>query len=127
MRVEDIHKTKGKICSYVLRCDGDDVHDYHIYCGYTKDIEVRLLQHTGVAPGGAQWCILHPPNELLSLRLHENDEEAMAAECANFNLWAGKLKDYDRVRGGRLNCTCPLKFKPRGWRHENNSSEKGKA
>ena len=105
----EIHKTKGKICSYVLRCDGDDVHPWYVYCGYTTDLEVRMLQHTGAAPGGSAWCAAHPPNELLSVRLHQSQEEAMAAECGAFNLWAGKLKDYDRVRGGRLNCVCPLK------------------
>ena len=37
----------------------------------------------------------------------------MAAECANWNLWAGRLRNYDRVRGGRLNGVDPLKFAPR--------------
>ena len=107
--LEEIHKTKGKICSYVLKCDGDAAHSYYIYCGYTKDVEYRMLQHTD------------PPVELVSLRIHETPEEAMAAECANWNLWAGRLRNYDRVRGGRLNGTDPLKFAPRGWRpdHEN--------
>ena len=114
----DIHKTKGKICAYVLRLDGDDVHPWYIYCGFTSYLEVRMLQHTGAAPGGSSWCLLHPPNEILSVRLHESTEEAMAAECGAFNLWAGRLKDYDRVRGGRLNCTCPLKYKPRGWKYQ---------
>ena len=56
------------------------------------------------------------PAELVSLRIHETPEEAMAAECANWNLWAGRLRDYDRVRGGRLNGVDPLRFAPRGWR-----------
>ena len=111
----EIHKTKGKICSYVLKLDGDTEHDYYIYCGYTRDVEFRMLQHTGVAPGGAKWTAMHPPNEILSLRVHESSEEAMAAECANWNLWAGRLRNWDRVRGGRLNGLEPLKFPPRGW------------
>ena len=36
--MDEVHKTKGKICSYVLRCEGD-----RIYCGPTKDLEVRML------------------------------------------------------------------------------------
>ena len=75
-----------------------------------------MLQHTSAAPGGAKWTALHPPVELVSLRIHETPEEAMAAECANWNLWAGRLRNYDRVRGGRLNGVDPLKFAPRGWR-----------
>ena len=116
LALDEIHKTKGKICSYVLKCDGDAAHPYYIYCGYTKDVEYRMLQHTGAAPGGAKWTAVHPPVELVSLRIHETPEEAMAAECANWNLWAGRLRDYDRVRGGRLNGVDPLKFAPRGWR-----------
>ena len=42
--MDEVHKTRGKICSYVLRCEGD-----RIYCGHTKDLEVRMLQHTGAA------------------------------------------------------------------------------
>ena len=41
--------------------------------------------------------------------------EALAVECANFNLWAGKLKNFDLVRGGRLNGVDPLKHAIRGW------------
>ena len=33
--LSEIHKTKGKICSYVLKLDGDAEHDYYIYCGHT--------------------------------------------------------------------------------------------
>ncbi len=83
LALDEIHKTKGKIYSYVLKCDGDTEHPYYIYCGYTKDVEYRKLQHTSVASGGAKWTALHPPVELVSLRIHETPEEAMAAECAN--------------------------------------------
>ena len=41
--LSEIHKTKGKICSYVLKLDGDAEHDYYIYCGYTRDVEYRML------------------------------------------------------------------------------------
>ena len=121
MLQSEIHHTKGKICSYVLRLEGDETHPFYIYCGHTRDIELRMLQHTGATPGGANFCAAHPPDELLTLKIHETVQEAMAAECANFNLWAGRLKDYDRVRGGRLNCTCPLKYKPRGWKYSEES------
>ncbi len=79
-----------------------------------------MLQHTGCCPGGSKWTALHPPNELLSIHIHETQEEALAAECANSNLWCGRLKNYDRVRGGRLNGTGRLLYAPRGWQRENN-------
>ena len=89
--MDEVHKTKGKICSYVLRCEGD-----RIYCGHTKDLEVRMLQHTGASPGGAKFCLEYPPQEILSVKIHETIAEALAMECANFNLWAGKLKNFDK-------------------------------
>ena len=36
LALDEIHKTKGKICSYVLKCDGDAEHPWYIYCGYTR-------------------------------------------------------------------------------------------
>ena len=108
--MDEVHKTKGKICSYVLRCEGD-----RIYCGHTKDLEVRMLQHTGASPGGAKFCLEYPPQEILSVKIHETVAEALAMECANFNQWCGKLKNYDMVRGGRLNGVDPLRHAIRGW------------
>ena len=116
LALDEIHKTKGKICSYVLKCDGDAEHPYYIYCGYTKDVEYRMLQHTGVAPGGAKWTAKHLPNQIMAICLHATMEEALAAECGHWNLWAGRLKNYDQIRGARLNGCDPLKFPPRGWR-----------
>ena len=107
--------TKGKIISYVLRLEGDDHNPFYIYCGHTRDGEIRMLQHTGAAPGGAAFCALHEPTEIISAKIHDSLEEALVAETMNWNLWAGKLKDYDLVRGGRLNGPGPLKYRPRGW------------
>ena len=108
--MDEVYRTRGKICSNVLRCEGD-----RICCGHTKDLEVRMLQHTGASPGGAKFCLEYPPPEILSVKIHETVAEALAMECANFNLWAGKLKDYDKVRGGRLNGVEPLRQPIRGW------------
>ena len=116
--LSEVHKTRGKICSYVLKCDGDEEAESYYYCGVTTDLEVRMLQHTGAAPGGAKWTAKHPPNEIISVRIHETKEEALACETANFNLWCGRLDDPNRVRGGRLNGCEKLKFMPRGWEPE---------
>ncbi len=122
--ISEVHRTKGKIVSYVLKCDGDDERDSYYYGGVTNDFEYRMLQHTGQAPGVATWTAMHPPNQIVSVLLHATMEEALVAECGHWNLWAGRLKDYDQIRGARLNGCDPLKFPPRGWRiHAENAPE----
>ena len=113
-----VDKVRGTPCAYVIELEGDKVHPFYIYVGTTTDVQTRLAQHVGGIPGGAKWTALHPPNELLSLKVHETEEDAVAAECANWNLWSGRLKNYDRVRGGRLNGTEPLKYPLRKWNPE---------
>ena len=112
MDVSEVHKTKGKICMYTLKLAGDDTHDFYIAVGMSQDLEKRMLQHTGAAPGGSQWTALHPPTEILSIQIHETVEQAFACEAALWNLWAGILKDHSRVRGGRYNSVLPLKYPP---------------
>ena len=120
------HHCKGKIVSYCLRLEGDELAPFYVYCGWTSDIEVRMLAHTGVREKEqAAFCKLHFPVELLSVRIHETEEEAILMECANFNLWAGKLGDPGRVRGGRINMPGPIPYPPRGWpRHDKNLAQK---
>ena len=111
----DPHHSKGKFVSYVLRLEGDEHAPFYIYCGSSQDIELRMLAATGIREyEQAAFCKLHPPIELLSLRLHESMEEAVVAECACYNLWAGKLGDHNRVRGGRMNGV-HMPYPPRGW------------
>ena len=110
-----LHKQKGTICSYCLKLEGDEENDYYVYVGWTKDLEKRMLEHTGVREGGAAFCKLHKPTEILSVKIHETEQEAILCEVANWNLWAGKLNDPNRVRGGRLNMTEKLPYPPRGW------------
>ena len=109
------HGCRGIICSYVLKLEGDEQHPFYIYCGYSCDAEKRMLAATGMRPEEqACFCRLHPPTELLSVRIHETEDEAVLAECMNFNLWAGKLGDWTRVRGGRMN-GIHMPYPPRGW------------
>ena len=77
-----------------------------------------MLEHTGVREGGAAFCKLHKPIEILAVKIHESEQEAILCEVANWNLWAGRLNDPDRVRGGRLNMTEKLPYLPRGWPRE---------
>ena len=58
-----VHKQKGTICSYCLKLEGDEENDYYVYVGWTKDLEKRMLEHTGVREGGAAFCKLHTPTE----------------------------------------------------------------
>ena len=122
----EIHRTKGKICSYALECA-----EGRVYVGHTaNDLERRMLQHMGKAPGGAQYTKVYPPTgKILSVCVHDSIEAAMAAECALWNLWAGILDSekepgYDLVRGGRLNSVAPLRFPPRGWKPQDRCPEK---
>ena len=111
----DPHHSKGKYVSYVLRLEGDEHAPFYIYCGSSQDIELRMLAATGIREyEQAAFCKLHPPTELLSLRLHESMEEAVVAETALYNLWAGKLGDHNRARGGRMN-GINMPYPPRGW------------
>ncbi len=52
-----------------------------------------MFQHTGVREGGSAWCKVHPPQELLNVKIHESESEALLAEGVNYNLWIGKLGD----------------------------------
>ena len=61
-----VHKRKGVICSYVLKLDGDEQNDFYIYVGWTSDLEKRMLEHTGVREGGAAFCKVHKPTEIVS-------------------------------------------------------------
>ena len=87
MDVSEVHKTKGKICTYTLKFAGDDTHDFYIAVGMSQDLEKRMLQHTGAAPGGSQWTALHPPTDILSIQIHETVEQAFACEAA---LWRAR-------------------------------------
>ena len=111
----DPHHSKGKYVSYCLRLEGDEHAPFYVYCGSSQDIELRMLAATGIREfEQAAFCRLHPPVELLSLRIHESMEEAVVCETANYNLWAGKLGDHNRVRGGRMN-GINMPYPPRGW------------
>ena len=115
MDISEIHWTRNKICSYVLQLEGDEKRDAYYWVGYSSDLEKRILQHLDCAPGGAQFTSLHKPVSILQIRVHESVSEALAMETALWNFWAGKLKDYNAVRGGRYNCVEDLKYKPRCW------------
>ena len=113
MPLSDIHHCRGKRVAYVLRCSGGSRWPFTIYCGSTSDVEVRILDHA-MGPG-AMFCKEYPPQELLSLTTHETMEAALCAEVANANLWYGKLRDYRRVKGGRLNMVEDPPHAPRGF------------
>ena len=125
MDVSEIHWTRNKICSYVLKLEGDASREAYYWVGYSCDLEKRILQHLGKAPGGAKFTALHKPVEILQVRIHETTAEAMAMETALWNFYAAKLNDYDAVRGGRYNCTTDLRYPPRGWNpvQENQTQE----
>ena len=122
--LSQVHRCKGLWVSYVLKCEGDDDAPYYIYVGVSQDVELRCLAHTGIRESEQpEWTRRHPVTDLLSVRVHENEQEAIVAEVALWNLWAGKLKDPQRVRGGRINCPGPMPYLPRGWPREKKKEE----
>ena len=44
--------------------------------------------------------------------------QAACVECALWGLYAGKCKDYDRVRGAKFCMLEPLRYAPTGWKNE---------
>ena len=53
MDIGEVHRTKGKICVYTLELEGDTENGKYFWVGYSQDLERRILQHCGKAPGGA--------------------------------------------------------------------------
>ena len=107
---------KGTHCAYALRLQGDaHATEYH-YVGSTSDIQTRIAQHTGAIPGGAKWTALHPPVSVLDVVPCATAFQAACVECALWGLYAGKCKDYDRVRGAKFCMLEPLRFAPTGWK-----------
>ena len=114
-----VHKCKGKILIYVLACEPDTATGNEIrYVGQTRDCEKRTCQHCGIQNGGAKWTTLHPPIDVLSVRVVETDEEAAAMECMLFSLHAAKI-GYGFVRGVRWNMAGAMQRPPPGFSEEN--------
>ena len=112
-RLSDVHKFRGAHVSYALRCAGEG-DAWGVYVGSTSDVEQRMLDH---ARGrAAKYTARHPPTgEILHIRQHDTAREALLAEVALWNLWAGKI-GYDRVRGARWDMPGPMPFAPREWK-----------
>ena len=106
---------KGTHCAYALRLEGDaDAHEYY-YVGSTTDLQTRIAQHTGAIPGGAKWTALHPPTNVMDVVPCGNAFQAACVEVAMWGLLAGRCKDFNRVRGGKLCMSGPLQYPPHGW------------
>ena len=107
---------KGTPCAYALRLQGDAHATEYYYVGSTADIHTRIAQHTGAIPGGAKWTALHPPVAVLDVVPCATAFQAACVECALWGLYAGKCKDYDRVRGAKFCMLEPLRYAPTGWK-----------
>ena len=110
MDISEVHHTKGKICTYTLELENDKY-----WVGYSTDLENRISQHMGKAPGGTKWTALHKPKRIAEVKVHDSISEALAMETANWNLLAA-LHGHDNVHGGCYNLCENLKYLPRIWR-----------
>ena len=78
-----VHRCRGLWVSYVLKCEGDEESPYYVYVGVSQDVELRMLAHTGIREfEQAEFTKRHPVIDLLSVRVHENEQEAIVAEVA---------------------------------------------
>ena len=109
---------KGTHCAFALRLQGDANAPDYTYVGSTCDLQTRIAQHTGAIPGGAKWTSLHLPVAVLDVVPCSTAFQAACVECGLWGLYAGKCKDYDRVRGGKFCMLEPLRFPPTGWKTE---------
>ena len=115
---------KGTHCAYALRLQGDATAPDYTYVGSTSGLHTRIAQHTGAIPGGAKWTALHPPVAVLDVVPCHSAFQAACVEVAMWGLYAGKSKDYNRVRGGKF-CMCEaLRYPPTGWKEERSESVK---
>ena len=109
---------KGPRCAYALRLQGDATAPDYSHVGSTSDLQTRIAQHTGAIPGGAKWTTHHPPMAVLDVVPCHSAFQAACVEVAMWGLYAGKYKDYDRVRGGKFCMCAALQYPPTGWKHE---------
>ena len=111
-----VDSVRGTPCAYVIELEGDAAQPFYIYVGTTTDVQTRLAQHAGGIPGGSKWTALHPPKRVLDVVPCNSAFHACCVEVALWGFWAGRLKDYNRVRGGKY-CMCEsLMYPPPGWR-----------
>lgn len=72
---------------YVLKLQGDEVHDNHYYVGFTQDVTKRLSDH--FHGHGAEWTKLHPPVCVLEiLEGDKSDERHKTIETMKKFGWA---------------------------------------
>ena len=102
-------------CAYALRLEGDAHAPDYYYVGSTADIQTRIAQHTGAITRGAKWTTLHPPIAILDVVPCATAFQAACVEIAMWGLYAGRCKDFNRVRGAKF-CMCEaLRYPPTGW------------
>ena len=90
---------------YALRLEEDArAHEYD-YVGSTSDLQTRIAQHTGAIPGGAKLTALHPPTNVMGVVPCATAFQAACVEIAMWGLYAGRCKDFNRVRGAKF-CMC---------------------
>ena len=66
-----VHKLKGKHVVYVWECEpGEDGLPYR-YVGCSENIERRTCEHLGLKPGAASWTKLHPPVDVIAVKVCE--------------------------------------------------------
>ena len=108
--VDLVHQLSGKYVVYVLECEPTDGKPYR-YVGQSTNIEKRVCEHVGLKKGGASWCALHKPTDIVTCRVCNTKEEAAAMEVMLTTLHQAQV-GYQNCRGGRWNMPGDMKKKP---------------
>ena len=106
-----VHNLKGKIVVYCLELEPDEEGRPYRYVGTTSNCERRCAEHMGVKDGGAAWCKLHKPIDVLSVRVCQNKEEAAVMETMLCGLHQATI-GYQQCRGARWNMGGDMQKKP---------------
>ena len=72
-----------------------------------QDIQY-LCEHLGLKKGGASWCALHKPIDIITCRVCNTKEEAAAMEVMLTALHQAQI-GYQHCRGGRWNMPGDMK------------------
>ena len=97
--VDLVHQLSGRHIVYVLECEASEGRPYR-YVGSSTNIEKRLCEHLGPKKGGASWCALHKPTDIVSCRVCNTKEEAACMEVMLTTLHQAQV-GYQHCRGGR--------------------------
>ena len=93
---------------YVLRLEGDELHDHYYYVGFTQDVAKRMHDH--FHGEGSEWTKLHPPRSIMEISEGDKSDERQKTIAIM------KTYGWSKTRGYCW-CSKVLKAPPRELEH----------